>query len=224
MGPVRALVQGNLLTGTAQGGTAGLPAGVTPGRDYDILAGAVVAYAEADLGMVRPFAGWSLARRTGTRQTASCTGLHAAGAGHYADHSDPVLLHLDTSNAFAARDYSSGAAAGADERGPGGTTPAGLPRPAPAIGTTVLAGGGAGSAAADCAHTTGNPFNDAIGKFSHLGINTTYSNPGTIVVPAGVRVFPLKGHEITGWYVYRAMVNTNLVEGVRAGTAGTRHS
>ena len=27
-----------------------------------------------------------------------------------------------------------------------------------------------------------------------------------------MRVFPLKGHEITGCYVYRAMLNTNLLE------------
>jgi hypothetical protein len=41
---------------------------------------------------------------------------------------------------------------------------------------------------------------------------TTYSNPGTLVGSAGVRTFPLKGHEITGWYAYRAMVNNNLFE------------
>jgi hypothetical protein len=32
------------------------------------------------------------------------------------------------------------------------------------------------------------------------------------VVPVGLKVFPLKGHEITGWYVYRSMVNTTLLE------------
>ena len=50
LGPVRAMVQGNLVTGTSQGGTAGLPAGVATGRDYDIFAGGVVVYAEVDLG------------------------------------------------------------------------------------------------------------------------------------------------------------------------------
>ena len=34
-----------------------LPAGVKAGRHYDIFAGGVVAYAEADLGIVRPFVG-----------------------------------------------------------------------------------------------------------------------------------------------------------------------
>ncbi|HEY5863948.1 MAG TPA: hypothetical protein VI542_00115, partial [Candidatus Tectomicrobia bacterium] len=46
LGPVRALVQGNLLTGTAHGGTLGIPTGAFPDREYDIFAGAVVAYAE----------------------------------------------------------------------------------------------------------------------------------------------------------------------------------
>jgi hypothetical protein len=45
-----------------------------------------------------------------------------------------------------------------------------------------------------------------------VGIITTYSNPGTLVIPVGIRTFPLKGHEITGWYVYRGMVDTSLLE------------
>jgi hypothetical protein len=110
---------------------------------------------------------------------------------------------LETSNAFATRDYSCPARL------------QGLRAAAPAtnlqaIGAGVL--GGAVPAASDCAHTTGNPFNDGLGNVSHLGIRTTYSNPGTLLIPVGVRVFPIKGHEITGWYVYRAMVNTNLLE------------
>ena len=32
------------------------------------------------------------------------------------------------------------------------------------------------------------------------------------MVAPGVRVFPLKGHEVTGWYVYRAMLHTGLLE------------
>ena len=52
----------------------------------------------------------------------------------------------------------------------------------------------------------------SLGNASHVGIVATYSNPGTLVGSAGVRVFPLKGHEITGWYAYRAMANTGLLE------------
>ena len=224
LGPVRALVQGNIMTGTAKGGTAGLPAGVAPERDYDILAGAVVAYAEVDLGIVRPFAGVVFGTADGDptdRQLHGFTTLPVQEITLITG--TPFFSHLETSNAFAPRDYSCPARLqGLTNAVPGGTTPAGLPRPTSAIGTTVLAGGVAGSAATDCAHSTGNPFNERIGSPSHLGIITTYSNPGTIVVPAGVRVFPLRGHEITGWYVYRAMVNTNLVEVAFAPELGGR--
>jgi hypothetical protein len=73
-----------------------------------------------------------------------------------------------------------------------------------ALGTT--AGG------AECTHSVTNPFNQALGNTSHLGISTTYSNPGTLVVPVGLKTFPLKGHGITGWYVYRAMLHSGLLE------------
>lgn len=32
------------------------------------------------------------------------------------------------------------------------------------------------------------------------------------MIPVGLRVFPLKDHELAGWYVYRAMVDTTLLE------------
>jgi hypothetical protein len=224
LGPVRALLQGNILTGTAEGGTPGLPPVITPGRDYDILAGSAVAYAEAHLGIVRPFVGVIFGTADGDPSDGK---LHGFATLPVPDitliTATPFFSHLETSNAFAPRDYSCPARLqGLRNAVPGGTTPAGLPRPISAIGTTVLAGGVAGSAAADCTHSTGNPFNDRIGIASHLGIITTYSNPGTIVVPVGVRVFPLKGHEMTGWYVYRAMVKTNLIEVAFAPELGGR--
>jgi hypothetical protein len=58
----------------------------------------------------------------------------------------------------------------------------------------------------------GNPFNDRIGNRAHLGLNSTYSNPGVLAIPVGLKVFPLKGHEITAWYIYKAMATTALVE------------
>jgi hypothetical protein len=57
-----------------------------------------------------------------------------------------------------------------------------------------------------------NPYNDRLGQTSHPGIFSAYSNPGTMVIPAGVRVFPLKGYEINAWYMYKAMLNTALLE------------
>ena len=127
LGPVRALVQGNLLTGTAKGGTAGLPAGVTPGRDYDILAGAVVAYAEADLGIVRPFAGVVFGTADGDPTDRKLHGFATLPVQEITlITATPFFSHLDTSNAFACAGLLvSGAAAGADERGPGGHNPGG---------------------------------------------------------------------------------------------------
>ena len=59
LGPVRALLQANGVFGRAKGGTAGLPgfpsAVAGSQTEYDILAGAGLAYVEADLGVVRPF-------------------------------------------------------------------------------------------------------------------------------------------------------------------------
>jgi len=60
--------------------------------------------------------------------------------------------------------------------------------------------------------STGNPFNDTIGLTSHPGIRTTYSNPGVFDIPVGIRTFPLKGHEITGWYVNRQVVSSGLLD------------
>jgi len=64
----------------------------------------------------------------------------------------------------------------------------------------------------DCWHTVGQPFNDRVGAFSHLGIVSPYSNVGTLLIPVGLKVFPLKGHELTGWYAYRGMVDSKLLE------------
>lgn len=213
IGPVRALVQGNILVGTARGGTtAGVP-GVIPGRDYDIFAAGVVAYAEADLGQVRPFVGLVFGSADGDPTDEKLHGFTTLPQPEITlIAGTPFFAHLETSNAFALRDYSCPARA----QNVRSQAPVGNPT---AVGAEVLAGGvgalsapGVSATATDCAHTTGNPFNDSLGNTSHRGIRTTYSNPGSLVIPAGLRFLPLKGHEITGWYVYRAMVDTALLE------------
>jgi hypothetical protein len=72
------------------------------------------------------------------------------------------------------------------------------------LGTT---GGGT-----DCVHSVTNPFNQSLGTTSHLGLFSAYSNPGTLNIPVGLKVYPLKGHELVGWYVYRAMLDSSLLE------------
>ena len=64
----------------------------------------------------------------------------------------------------------------------------------------------------ECYHTVSNLCNSRLGNTSHVGIVTSYSNPGTLVAPVGVQVFPAKGHEITGWYTYRAIAHSSLLE------------
>jgi len=77
------------------------------------------------------------------------------------------------------------------------------------VGAAVL---GAGAGTFECAHDNGNPFNSRIGNTSHSGIVTTYSNPGTFNIPVGIRTFPLRGHEITGWFVNRQVVMSGLMD------------
>jgi len=115
-----------------------------------------------------------------------------------------MLAHLDKTAAAGTRDFS------CPGRLQGVRTAAPATNPY-AIGTGVtLATAGGGFA--ECYHTVANLWNARLGRTSHVGIRTTYSNPGTLLIPVGLRVFPLKGHEITGWYVYRAMVDNALLE------------
>jgi hypothetical protein len=203
VGLVRALLQGNLVVGTAPGGTAGLPAPtVTPGRDYNILAGAVAAYAEADLGIVQPFVGVLFGTADGDPTDNK---LHGFSPASWLDVTQITgvswFAYLETSTNFADRDYSCPARS------------QGLPGPGPTraplnLGSVVLGGGGT----FECSHTVFTPFNQRIGIGSHLGIITAYSNPGTLLIPVGLKAYPVKGHELVGWYVYRGMVNTTLLE------------
>lgn len=198
LGPVRALVQGNILTGKARGGTGvGLPAGATASKDYDIFAGSVVAYAEADFGIVRPFVGFIYGSGDGDPTDDKLHGFMTLPVRDVSQiTASPFFNHLDTSHAFATRDYS---------------CPARLQ--GLAARTTLNQGAAVlGAAGFECAHSSDQPFNDSIGNTSHLGINSTYSNPGTFNIPVGLRVFPFKGHEITGWYVYRGMAKSQLLD------------
>jgi hypothetical protein len=221
IGPIRALVQANGVTGRAHGGTAGLPVGVAPDRAYDILAGAGIAYAEADLGIVRPYAGIIIATADGDptdRKLHGFSNLAWQDVGQITGVS--WFAHLDKSPAFASRDYACPARLGTPVSG--SATTAGYVGPTPLqpaspgavtnpqnIGVAVL---GTATGVSSCVHSVTNPFNQLLGNTSHLGISTTYSNPGTLVIPVGVKTFPLQGHEITGWYVYRGMLDSSLLE------------
>jgi hypothetical protein len=115
-------------------------------------------------------------------------------------------------------DKMTGAGGGRDFSCPGrarrvrSTAPASNPY---AIGSDVLSDAGINTttgAAGECAHTVSNIFNSRIGNTSHVAINISYSNPGTLVIPVGVQVFPLKGHAINAWFTYRAILDSSLLE------------
>ena len=222
VGPLRGLVQGNVVTGWLRGGTqaAELPPGVAPGRDYNLLAGGVVAYGEVDLGVVRPFLGVVF----GSADNGRPTSTHLGGFNGQSFNeislitATPWFAHLDTSNSFAARDYTCPArmqGLGTTPNLPGVPNPAtpgapGLTRLPENLGTQVFVSS-PGIAFAECGHTVGNTFNDRIGDLTHLGIQTPYSNPGTLLIPVGLRVFPLKGYELGGWYAYRGWLNSKAL-------------
>jgi hypothetical protein len=245
MGPVRAMVQGNLVLGHAKGANAagidfaGLNGVRGANRKYDIFAGGVVAYAEADLGIVRPFLGfiWGTADGDPTDHK-----LHGFNPQSFVTTTlltgTTWFAHLDTSNTLSARDYACpgrfqglgvnpaapGVAVAANPGAPGiagrsGTlVPASDPRQVVAGQRNPYATGigvetsGPGAGFIECAHTVTNPYNDRFGNTSHLGLNSSFSNPGTMVIPIGVRVFPVKGYEINAWYMYKAMLDTTLLE------------
>jgi hypothetical protein len=246
IGPVRALIQGAGMFGTAQGanaaglGLAGLAGLQSPGRDYNVLAGGAVAYAEVDLGMVRPFvaAFWGTADGDPTDDK-----LHGFNPQPFPTTANVTATswfsHLDTSNALSARDYACPARfqglgvanvntpAVASPTNPGAPGIAG--RSGPTVATTnptsVVAGqqnpyaqginvtnSSPGAGFVECGHTVTNPYNDRVGDSGHLGLDSTLSNPGTLIGMVGLRVFPLKGYEINGWYAYKSMINTTLYE------------
>jgi hypothetical protein len=60
-------------------------------------------------------------------------------------------------------------------------------------------------------HTVGNPFGDRVGN-GLSGLTTTYTNAGTFTLAPGVKIFPVKGHELDLFYVYRAVMESAPLE------------
>lgn len=212
-GPILGVLQGNLSLGTARGGVAGIPTGIAKGRDYDIFGGGVIAYAEADLGAVRPFVSFVYGSGDGDPSDNKLHGFTPDAINNSTQiHATSFFAHLDRNVAGGGgRDYSCPGRLRGVRRGAPANNPS-------AIGADVLADG-AGGAVAECYHTVSNLWNVRVGNESHPGILTPYSNPGTLLAIAGLKTFPAKGHEITGWYTYRAFADSALVE--RAFIVGT---
>ena len=207
LGPVRALLQGNVLLGKADGGTGGLPAGIQPGQEYDIFAGSGIGYVELDLGIVRPFLLGVYGTADGDPRDRQLSGFEVQPQGDSTQWATDMMGHFDRSSAAGAAGlFVSGAAARGAERSA---------REQPLCHWHGRhAGGWWSHYCCRCRMLPSSlePVEWAVGERIARGIVTRYSNPGTLVGSAGVRTFPLKGHEITGFVVYRGMVNNNLLE------------
>lgn len=188
------------------GGGAGIPNGLSKGRDYDIFSGGVIAYAEADLGIVRPFASFIYGSGDGDPSDTKLHGFTTEPVNNSTQiHATSFFSHLDRNvGVGGGRDYSYPGQLRGTRRG----APANKPS---AIGADVLGDAG-GGAVAECYHTVSNLWNVWVGNQSHPGILTPYSKPGTLLGSVGARTFPAKGYEITGWYTYRGLADSALVE------------
>jgi hypothetical protein len=203
-------LQGNVILGTADGGTAGLPAGVQQGQEYDIFAGSIIGYVEVDLGVVRPFLLGVYGSPDGDPTDRQLRGFgDVQPEGDSTQWATGMLSHFDRSSAAGGRrDYS----CPARFRGVRTDAPANNPY---AIGANITdnapASPAARAATEECYHRVSNLWNGHLGQSSHVGIVTTYSSPGTLVGSVGARTFPLRGHEITGGYTYRGITHSGLL-------------
>jgi hypothetical protein len=85
----------------------------------------------------------------------------------------------------------------------------------PAAGARAAIGGGSTGS-----HTTGNPFRDRLGNNAHAGTIAAYSNAGTLVIPAGVSIYPAAAHRFTVYYTYVGFLDDETLrhdEGVATG-------
>jgi hypothetical protein len=185
-GPLSALLQGYILVGTAD--SSNLPAVSGANRDFDILSFGAIAYAEASIGLVTPFVG--VAYGTGDNDP---TDTKLKGFHHLPNQQNSSSItgtdrfsHLDRAVLFGSRDFKT---------------------PARAAGSNGVFGGGD-----QFGHSVGHPFSDRLGNRAHPGINSTLSNPGLILPFAGVKVFPVQGHEIDVAYLYRMLATTAVID------------
>jgi hypothetical protein len=188
IGPVRALAQFSAVVGSADGNNFA-DCDLTPGFqrcEYDVFAWAVVAHLEANLlgGVIRPFVGLILGSGDDDPRDDKLEGFNTLPQGEITLlTTNGHMNYLTTSMTV---------------DGQGIAVPARAPLNNSDNGQIFR-------------HTTGNPFSNRIGNATHLGINTAYSNPGTLLIPAGVHIAPLQGHQITLFYLYLALLDVSVL-------------
>ena len=61
-------------------------------------------------------------------------------------------------------------------------------------------------------HSVGNPWNDRLGNTLSPGVNSTYSNPGVLLIAPGVKLALAKGHNLDVYYIYRRVMDSEPIE------------
>jgi hypothetical protein len=211
-GPIRTLLQGNVILGTAEGTTAPLSVtGVLANREYDIFAGSIIGYVEVDLGVVRPFVLGVYGSADGDPRDRQLRGFgDVQPEGDSTQWANDMLGHFDRSSAAGGRrDYSCPARL----RGVRTVAPDNNPYAIGAEITQNAPGSPTARAATnECYHRVSNLWNGNLGNNSHVGHVSTYSSPGTQLASVGARTFPAKGHEVTGFFTYRGTAHSGLLE------------
>jgi hypothetical protein len=188
LGPIRALAQFSAVVGSAEGNNF-TDCDIAPGFQrcqYDVFGWAVVAHLEANLlgGVIRPFLGLIWGSGDDDPRDDKLEGFTTL----------PQLeITLLTTNGH--MDYLT---TSITVDGQGTAVPARAPLNNNSGGNIFR-------------HTTGNPFSDRIGNVTHPGINVTYSNPGALLIPAGLHIAPLQGHLVTLFYLYVALTDVSTL-------------
>jgi hypothetical protein len=186
IGPIRALAQFSAVVGSADGNNFTDCSGA-PGFqrcEYDVFSWAVVAHLEANLlgGIIRPFIGLIWGSGDDDPRDDKLEGFNTL------PQNEITLLTSNGHMGYLTTSVS------VDPWGPG------APARAP------FAGG-----SGPFRHTTGSPFSDRLGNATHRGIVTAYSNPGTLLIPVGAHIAPVKGHQLSLWYMYVALTDASTL-------------
>jgi hypothetical protein len=189
IGPVRALAQFSAVVGSADGNNF-TDCDITPGFqrcEYDVFGWAVIAHLEANLlgGVIRPFVGLILGSGDDTPRDDQLEGFMTLPQNEITSITgNGHMGYLITSPSV-------------DTNG------------GPAVpGRAPLDNNGAGN---QFRHSSGNPFSNKIGNVTHPGINTNYSNPGTLLIPAGLHIAPVRGHQVTMYYMYVGLMDVSTL-------------
>jgi hypothetical protein len=183
-GPISFLLQGLFLLGSADSSNA------TGNIEYDIWAWGGLGMLQADLGIVKPYVGIIYGSGDDDPNDTDLEGFAPTPFREITIITGTRWFDVfDTAASFGARD---------------------VPNPARSRGAAgALA---ANQGVTEFRHSVGNPFSDRIGNAAHNGMVTTYSNPGALLIPAGIQISPVRGHQLDLYYVYNSFVETRLVE------------